>query len=43
LRDHVRPQGLRGYPKPGRAGYVGDDVVKLRIHLSQGLLHVLDV
>ena len=27
----------------GRAGDVGDDVVELQIHLSQRLLHVLDV
>src|SRR4029077_13828645 len=27
----------------GRAGAVGDDVVQLKIHLRQGLLHMLDV
>ena len=27
----------------GRAGDVGDDVVELKIHLRQGLLHMLDV
>ena len=27
----------------GRAGDVGDDVVQLKIHLRQGLLHMLDV
>lgn len=27
----------------GRAGDVGDNVVQLKIHLRQGLLHMLDV
>lgn len=30
-------------PHPGRAGDVGDNVMKLQVHLHQGLLHVLDV
>ena len=30
-------------PQAGRAGDVGDDVVELKIHLCQCLLHMLDV
>lgn len=30
-------------PHPSRAGDVGDDMMKLQVHLHQGLLHVLDV
>ena len=30
-------------PQAGRAGDVGDDVVELKIHLGQCLLHMLDV
>jgi hypothetical protein len=43
LRDHARPQDCADDPKPGDAGDVGNDMVKLQIHLGQRLLHVLDV
>jgi hypothetical protein len=31
------------HTQAGRAGDVGDDVVELKIHLCQCLLHMLDV
>jgi hypothetical protein len=44
----ILPNALAGKdradnPQAGRAGDVGDDVVELKIHLCQCLLHMLDV